>query len=519
MKPEVTVTSAKLRSTLKKMSKSGDRFSVVLVMFSGEGPNSPQCKAVDEITDGLLTRRVEHDGFDPRYKQSKIIDTDLSYEGLDKIILLGLGQRSKLTADGLRGVLAEAFVEARDTAHAEHLIFPLIDVDCLRNFSVEQFAQVVAEYAILADYEPNHQKTRPWLDEAEQTHLKSLTLVSHRNTLRAAKAGAELGVKIGEATCMARSLVNEPSSTMTPSRLAKVAMKLASDSEGVVSCKVFSKQEIKKMKMGGLLAVNQGSKNPPTFIELSYDPAGGATQECVVLVGKGVTFDTGGLNAKDYESMADMKMDMAGSATVIAVMSLMPIIKPRMSVRALVAATDNDISDRSMRQGDVLTTMSGLTVEVGHTDAEGRLTLADAIHYAQEHLEATMIIDLATLTGAVEDALGAYVTGVFGNNERFTRKFIKASRDAGEAMHELPMPEIYRAENKGKMADLTNDGGGPGAIAAAWFLREFVGEGVEWVHADIAATAFRTDATASGIESIGGTGVGVRTLARFLADI
>ena len=160
--------------------------------------------------------------------------------------------------------------------------------------------------------------------------------------------------------------------------------------------------------------------------------------------------------------------------------------------------------------------MSGKTVEVGHTDAEGRLTLADALHYAQEQCEATMIVDLATLTGAVEEALGSYVTGVFGNQERFTRKVLKAARLAGETMHELPMPAIYREENKSPMADLTNDGSGPGAITAAWFLREFVNEGVEWIHADIGGTAFRTNANAHGIEPAGGTGVGVRTLAQLL---
>lgn len=516
MKPEVKVTAGKLRSALNR--ETDERSSIVLIMFSGEGLKNPHCEAVDELTNGLLSRRVEHDGFDPRYKQSKIIDTDLSIEGLDKIILLGLGQRSRLTADGLRAVMVEVFTEARDSAHALHLVFPLIDVD-LKSFSVEQFAQVVAEYCVLADYEPNHQKTKPWLDEAEQTHLKSLTLVAARNSLRAAKKGASFGVKLGEATCLARNLVNEPPSKMTAKHLAQAAMKVASASDGVVSCKVFGKQDIVKMKMGGLLAVNKGSKNPPSFIEMSYDPASGATRECVVLVGKGVTFDTGGLNIKDYESMKDMKMDMAGAAAVLATMSLIATIKPRMSVRALVAATDNQISADSFLQGDIITTMSGKTVEIGHTDCEGRMTLADALHYAQENCEATMVVDLATLTGAVEEALGVHITGIFGNNERFTRKFLHASKRAGEMMHELPMPSIYRDENKSPMADLTNDGSGPGSIAAAWFLREFINEKVEWVHADIAGTAFRTASTTQGIEPIGGTGVGVRTLVHLLMDL
>jgi leucyl aminopeptidase len=169
-----------------------------------------------------------------------------------------------------------------------------------------------------------------------------------------------------------------------------------------------------------------------------------------------------------------------------------------------------------MRPGDVLTTMSGLTVQVDHTDAEGRLTLADAIHYVQTKGRATKVIDLATLTGAVEDALGAHVSGVFGNNEKFTRKFLEASRLAGESMHELPLSEEYRDENKGEMADLTNDGAGPGAIIAAWFLREFVQDHVAWVHVDIAGTAFRRHE--HDVDAVGATGVGVRTLGHFLLE-
>jgi len=282
---------------------------------------------------------------------------------------------------------------------------------------------------------------------------------------------------------------------------------------------VFKKADIVKMKMGGLLAVNRGSAEPPTFIELSYDPASGATEEVVGLVGKGVTYDTGGLNIKDYTSMRDMKMDMGGAAAVIAAMSLMPVIKPRYSIRAVIAATDNAVSNKSMQQGDVIKSMSGLTIEVGHTDAEGRLTLADALHYMQEKCGAKRIIDLATLTGDIETAVGIYTTGIFGNDDRFTRLYKRASEVAGEPVHELPLDEAYRDENKGQFADLTNDGSGPGHIIAAWFLREFVKDGVSWIHADIAGTAFRTAATAYGIEAAGGTGVGVRTIAHLLADL
>ncbi|MBZ0186683.1 MAG: leucyl aminopeptidase, partial [Candidatus Obscuribacterales bacterium] len=479
------------------------------------GVKGETAQAVDELTNGLISRRLEHDGFDPKYKQSKVIDTDLTVEGLDKIVLVGLGSRSKIKLPGFRAVLAEAFVSARDTAQAEHLIFPLIDVD-LKGFTIEQFAQTVAEYAVLVDYEPNHQKTRPWLDEAETTHFKSLTLLADRTTLSAAKRGAKYGQQVAEATVLARNLVNEPAKTMTAQKLSRIARRVASKSGGLVTCNVLGRKSIEDLGMGGLLAVNRGSKNPPTFITLSYDPASGPTEEILALVGKGVTFDTGGLNAKDYESMKNMKMDMAGGAAVIAAMSLMSVLKPCVSVRAVVAATDNLISRDAMLQDEVIKSMSGLTVEVGHTDCEGRLTLMDAIHYAQTKLGATKVVDLATLTGAIEEALGVYVTGVFGNDDRFSRKFIEAADRAGEDMYLLPMPDVYRDGNKTSMADLTNDGAGPGAIIAAWFLREFVKEGVSWIHCDIAGTAFHTEATAFGIEAVGGTGAGVRALAQLL---
>lgn len=263
-----------------------------------------------------------------------------------------------------------------------------------------------------------------------------------------------------------------------------------------------------------MLAVNQGSAESPVLIDLAYAPPALSVDEVIGLVGKGITFDSGGLGIKDGTNMKDMKNDMAGAAAVLCTMSLLPNLKPHVRVRAVIAATDNLVDARSFRPGNILTMMSGLTVEVEHTDCEGRLTLADALHYVQEHGQATRVIDLATLTGNVEDALGDSITGIFGNDSSFTRTFLKAAKAAGEEMHELPLLEDYRENNWSAMADLTNDGSGPGAITAAWFLREFIQEGVSWVHADIGATAFRQEAR--GVDPEKATGVGVRTLIHLL---
>jgi leucyl aminopeptidase len=504
-------TSARLTSAFSRVEE-GARANLVLVIFSGE-KLAGAALAADELTKGLITRRIEQDGFEPKFIQTKVIDSDLTTPGLDRVILIGLGPRSKLTLNGLRTALAEAFTTARDVAGSEHLIFPLIDVD-LHGFTVEQFAQAVTEYGVLADYEPNHKKTKPWREEAERTHLKSLTLVSASHTLATARRGMKAGLLFAEATNRARDMVNEPSNIMTPTRIAQVARKIAKDSGGLIKIQVLKKAQIKKLGMGGVLAVSSGAENDPAFIMMSYDPEIGVTKEVLGLVGKGITFDSGGLNAKDYDGMQDMKMDMAGAAAVLQAMSLIRELKPQISVRAVVAACENMIDARSMRQGNLIQSLSGQTIEIDHTDAEGRLTLADALHYIQTEGQANHLIDIATLTGDVETALGNLVTGAFGNNDRFTRMFLRCAKDAGEAMHELPMPDEYRIENKGRMADLTNSAGGPGAITAAWFVREFVLEGNSWIHLDIAATGFRR--TEHGADAVGATGVATRSLAQLL---
>lgn len=508
----IQATSSKLASALKRVP-DGSRANVILVRFSGERKFSGYIKDVDDMTKGLIARRIESDGFEPKFKQISVIESGLNIEGLDRIILIGLGPRSKLTLNKLRQAIADGFTTARDTAGGEHIIFPLIDVD-LRGFTAEQFAQTVTEYAILADYEPNHKKTREWPGTQPRTHFESLTLLSTAGSLSSAQRGIKVGTILAEATNRARDMVNEPSNIMTPAKIASLARKLGKDSNGLLKVNVLGLKDIEALKMGGVLAVNSGGENPPAFITISYDPEVGPTDRCFGFVGKGITFDSGGLNAKDYDSMRDMKNDMGGAAAVLQAMSIVAALRPGISVRAVIAACENLTDARSMRQGNVLKTMSGLTVQVDHTDAEGRLTLADALHYIQEKMGANTLVDVATLTGSVEEALGDKVTGIFGNNDKFTREVLKCSDDAGEPMHELPMYEGYRENNKGTMADLTNDGSGPGAIVAAWFLREFVNEGNAWVHMDIASTNFRT--YEHGVDSEGATGVATRTLGQIV---
>lgn len=507
--------SAKLRSVLAKFHAKDEWANLILPLFKGESALTGFANEADELTGGMIARRVSTDQFDAALKRVQVIDFNLDSElapGLDKVILVGLGARSKLTVDGLRKALAAAFEQSRDTAKSTNIIFPLGDID-LRGMSMGDFAQVVAEYATLIDYEVPHKRTREREDNPAPAHLETLTVIASSGSVAAAREGLELGRLLGNATNRARDLVNLPSTECTPQYLAKHARAIARGAKARLTCKVLSKTQMEAQGMNGALAVAAAGQFPPVLIEMTYTPPR-ATAETPVLgfVGKGITMDTGGLSIKDATSMRDMKNDMAGAAAVLSVMEILPQLKPNCIVKAVVIACENLTGENSYRPGDIIKMMSGLTVEVGDCDAEGRMTLADALHYMQEVCGVTRVVNLATLTGAVEDALGDTISGAFGNHAQFTRRFLRAAAEAGEQMHEMPLCEDHRSGNHSDMADLTNDGTGPGHIIAALFLSEFVKEGTQWVHVDIAATSYRGHDF--GVDPKGATGVGVRTLAR-----
>lgn len=510
--------SAKLRSVLSNFYRKSEWTNLILPLFKGE-PLTGFAKEADELTGGMISRRVTVDNFDSALKRVQVIDFHLDSKlapGLDKVILVGLGSRAKLTVKGLRKALQTAFEQSRDTAKSTNVIFPLGDID-VRGMSMCEFAQVVAEYATLIDYELPHRRTRELEDHPDPIHLESLTVITSAGSLAAAKEGLELGKLLGEATCKARDLVNLPSTECTPEFLAKEARRIARQARRRITCKVFGAEKMRKLGMNAALAVAAAAKYPPQVIELTYTPTKVTeATEVIGFIGKGITLDTGGLSIKDAAGMASMKNDMAGAAAVLAVMEILPKLKPNVIVKGLIVAAENLIGENAFRPGEIIKAMSGLTVEIGDTDAEGRLTLCDALHYMQTVCGATKIVDLATLTGAVEDALGVSISGVFGNNEKFTRRYLRAASDAGELVHEMPLCEEYRDGNRSEMADLTNDGTGPGHIIAALFLSEFVNESTAWVHVDIAGTAWRTDA--EGVDPRGATGVGVRTLARLILE-
>jgi leucyl aminopeptidase len=330
---------------------------------------------------------------------------------------------------------------------------------------------------------------------------------------REATDGARRGDIFGRATWFARDLVNGPANEVHPTHLARVAATVAK--EAGLELRVLDRAECQKLGMGAFLGVAAGSAQPPRFLHLTYAP-GGRRRKRVAIVGKGITFDSGGLDLKSADSMLRMKDDMSGAAAVLGVMRALPSLKPPVEVHGLIAATENMPSGGALRPGDVLRAMNGTTIEVGNTDAEGRLTLADAIGYAVSRVDADEIVDLATLTGACVVALGPLCTGLFASDARLAERLLAAGEAAGERIWQLPLIDEYREHLRSDVADVNNVGPrGGGAITAALFLREFAGDR-PWAHLDIAGPAFVEKDTP--LAPKGATGCAVRTILTYLTD-
>ena len=371
-----------------------------------------------------------------------------------------------------------------------------------------QRAQAVAEGAILGTY-----RFDKYLKEKNGKALGAVAVVEpDRRQQALAREGVRLGEIWAQATCAARDLVNEPANVVTPTYLAGRAEEIAR--AGRLKVRVLERDDCATLGMGAFVGVAQGSQEPPKFIHLTYAPRGRARKR-VALIGKGITFDSGGLDLKTADGMLRMKDDMSGAAAVLAVFQALPRLRLPLEVHGLIAATENMPSGTAQRPGDIVRAMNGLTVEIGNTDAEGRLTLADALAYAAKEIEPDEMIDMATLTGAVVMALGLGLSGVLGSQDAITERVLAAADAAGERMWRLPLHEEYKDGLKSDVADLNNISSqrGGGAIVAALFMREFTG-GIPWVHLDIAGTAFTEKELPLGPK--GGTGVAVRTLLTYL---
>ena len=416
-----------------------------------------------------------------------------------RLVVAGLGPRRSLTAETLRRAAAAALRRARDLGART----VAIEVFGLR-LPDRQRAHAVVEGAILGTYTFDRYKR----EKPDKLVEELRVLAPDRGAARDIEAGARRGEIFGRATWFARDLVNAPANDVHPTHLATVAGEVAKESG--LSLQVFDRDQCAKMGMGAFLGVAAGSQQPPQFIHLRYAPA--RPRKRVVVIGKGITFDAGGLDLKTAEGMLRMKDDMSGAAAVLAVMRALPQLNPAVEVHGLVAATENMPSGSAIRPGDVLRAMNGTTIEVGNTDAEGRLTLADALCYAREHVKPDEMIDLATLTGACVVALGHVASGLFANDDALAQEVLAAADAAFDRAWRMPLWDDYQDQLKSNFADFANIGGRPaGSVTAACFLARFARK-YKWAHLDIAGVAWR------GGKDKGATARPVPLLTQFLVN-
>ncbi|HEV8343330.1 MAG TPA: leucyl aminopeptidase [Candidatus Binatia bacterium] len=489
------------------------------VRFKDLGPERIKADLValpvgeNALTDPLvrmLDRRLMG-GLSARMKKSKFTGaegTSLLYPtggmlAAGHLLLLGMGKRQEIEIDSWRKASARTTREATGIG-AREIAF-LVPAER----APESEAAAIVEGALLASYQFNKYRS----ENKSPSNVHTLTLF--RPGLRKSAAmerSVQLALGLTPGVFLARDLVNEPPSVTTARYLGEQA---EDHCRGLgLSVEVWKKKKIEAKKLSGLLAVNRGSVEEPRFIIIRYRPEKKAKKR-VALVGKGITFDSGGLSLKPAKSMETMKLDMAGAAAIIGAMSVLPRLSPEIEVTGYMPATDNLPSGSAQKPGDIIRYLNGKTIEVLNTDAEGRLILADALALAARE-RPDSIVDLATLTGACMVALGGQVAGVFGNRQPLVDEVIHCGRLAGEKLWQLPLVKEYREEIKSSVADMKNVGGSHGgAITAALILQEFVDDR-PWVHLDIAGPAYAEKETPTCPK--GGTGFGVRTLLRFLSS-
>jgi len=473
--------------------------ALVSYAFEDADPVQGRIAEIDQFTDGLLRKLATSGELTGKPLEMTLVHAPRGLKAA-RLLLVGAGKREKFDPAVLRRIAGGALRHLKSRS-VKQFAFVLRE-----NESAEAAAQAVAEGALTANFESDKYKT----DKKDAKSVDSIALTGFPDQDRAAaEKGLARGRVIADAQNFARDLINEPSNILTPKVLGEKAAAMAK--EAGLSVDVLDEKRIADLKMGALLSVAQGSVEPPRVMVITYTPANPKPGAPVIgLIGKAVTFDTGGISIKPSDGMEKMKYDMAGGATMLGVMRALASLKPNVKVICVVPSTENMPGGRAQKPGDIQTAMSGKTIEVLNTDAEGRLILADGIHYAKQ-LGATHLIDAATLTGAIVVALSNINVGVFGSDQPFTDKLLASAKAAGEKMWQMPIDDDYREFIKGTVADIQNIGSGKGggAITGAMFIKEFTGDS-PWIHLDIAGTAWNDDAKPWLAK--GPTGVALRTL-------
>jgi len=473
--------------------------ALVSYVFEESDPVQGRVAEIDQATDGLLRKLAKSGELTGKMLEFTLVHAPSGLKAT-RLLLVGAGKKEQLNKATLRKIAGAAlrYLKSRSVTN---FALALREGD-----ATEETAQAVTEGVLISAFETDKYKT----DKKNGKNVERIAIAGYTDGERiAGERGLSKGRIIAESQNFTRDLVNEPSNKLTPTILAQKAEVMAR--EAGLSFDILDENKIADLKMGALLSVAQGSVEPPRVIVITYNPPSSKPGAPVIgLIGKAVTFDTGGISIKPADGMEKMKYDMAGGATMIGVMRALAALKPNVKVICVVPSTENMPGGRAQKPGDIQTAMSGKTIEVLNTDAEGRLILADGVHYARQ-LGATHLIDAATLTGAIVVALAGVNVGVFGSDQAFTDKLLASSKAVGEKMWQMPIDDEYREFIKGSFADIQNisSGKGGGAITGAMFIKEFTGDS-PWIHLDIAGTAWNDDPKPWLAK--GPTGVALRTL-------
>jgi len=479
--------------------------ALAVAVFKGEKPTTGILKDLDRITGGILAATLKAGEFKGENGETALIRfTKKGKVKASRLVLVGMGAREEYRPSAVSILAGSAARFLRQRSIKSFALLPRCD-----GYSVE-VAQNAAQGVITSLFELDKYKTK----DKNEKRISTLVICIPDAQPADLKEGIARGTAIGESMNFTRDLANEPPNILTPTEMAKRAQEMAK--EVGLKIEVLDEARMEKLGMGSLLSVSKGSSEPAKLITVRYDPPTntGAKGELLALVGKGITFDTGGISIKPAEGMDAMKYDMSGGATVLGTMRAIALMKPTVPVMGVVAAVENMPDGKASRPSDVVTASNGKTVEILNTDAEGRLILADAVSHAERN-GATRIVDMATLTGAVIVALGDINTGIMGNDQQLVDEIVDCGKEAGENYWQLPVSKDYSKQIKSDIADIKNIGprGKAGTIMGAVFIQEFVDK-AKWAHLDIAGTAWADNVKP--FQAKGPTGVAVRTLIKLI---
>lgn len=479
----------------------------VLVVLMFEGDKTPLALPGEEGRNFVAVAAAER--FVGQFKKTSLLRAGA---GKEKLIIAGLGKRKEFELDRVRSAVAKALRLAEDIG--AELVGLLVPDNREVKRDLADIVGAAVEGAILSSYRFDKYRT-PKPDETKPVGELMLVFTNPRALSAAMRRAVAEAVVRSEAVCFARDLANEPPSPKPPEKMAEVAMGLAK--KGRIAVRVMHKAELEKLGMGGILRVGAGSHQPPCLVHLTYTPPG-KSKKTVVVIGKGITFDSGGISIKPSAGMEAMKDDMSGAGAVLALFKWLGSVDVPVTVHGLAPFAENMPGGGAQKPGDVIRHYNGKTAEVISTDAEGRHLLADCLAYGST-LKPNLMIDIATLTGACVIALGDEYSGVMGTDQRTIDRLTSIGKGQGEFFWQLPLPDRYKSHLKSKVADMKHTGkpGVAGTIAAGLFLKEFVGEGVPWVHIDIAGPSFTKEDW--DYAPVGATGVPVRTIAALLKEL